>query len=637
MYVVDFETEPIIFGSGRAPKPVGVSIGLLEDESTHRYYAFGHPSANNSTEAEALAALKAVWGPGLLFHGGKFDQAVAVEHWGFEWIDQYHDTTFLIYLFDPLAATVALKPSAERILGMPPEEQDAVGDWLKAHGIIPYNTKEWGEYISKAPGDIVGRYAIGDTIRTARLYQELYDTIIMRNMEAAYLREIKLSKILYEAEYHGVLVDRERLKRDIPVLELMLEQCANAIRARLGVHEIDTPAQVAAALTAAGYKLRKTPTGRISTAQDALHEAIKDDKELLDLLQYRAAIKTLLQTFMRPWLVFSERDGRLHPSWNSVRGDHYGTRTGRLSCSTPNLQNIPTEFEFDYEGILRGFVPVPFMRVYILPDPGEVILSADFNGQEMRLLGHFAEGKIAEVYNDDPRADIHQVAVELVEETSGAVWTSSTPKGKRKQAKITGFSLIYGAGVPALAAQLGIPGNEASTIKRAYLRALPGLSDFQSSVSQRSEVRTWGGRIIPVQPPKVNEDGSVWTFNYKLVNHLIQGTAADQTKESIIAYHANRDKRGRFLMTVHDENVVSIRREYLYDEAAVLAEAMETLPGFDVPFIVEMEYGNNFHELKEIEGPMCVTYVFDPGSGITPEEAAKESTRVFNRGKANPT
>lgn len=595
MYVVDFETEAIEFGSGRAPKPVGVSIGQGLNRANHRYYAFGHPTNNNCTEAEAKAALAEVWGQPIVFHNGKFDQSVAVEHWGFEWKNTYHDTMFLIYLDSPIAPTVSLKPSAERILGMPPDEQEAVRDWLISHGVVPSNTKEWGAYICKAPGDLVGEYAIGDTVRTAALYDHLYDSVIRRGMLPAYEREIKLSKYLYDAEYLGVRIDRKRLAGDIPVFEAMLAQCEGAIKAILGDYPIDTPAQVAKALKAAGYELRKTPTGRDSTSQDALHEAIQNSPELLQLLQYRGAVKTLLGTFMRPWLALSAREGRLHPSWNSVRGDHYGTRTGRLSCSNPNLQNVPTEFEFDYAGILRGFVPLPFMRVYILPEPGEVILAADFNGQEMRLLAHFAEGKAMEIYQTDPRADFHQVAAELVERTSGLVI-------KRKQAKITGFSLIYGAGVVALAKQLGVPTDEAGQIKRGYLKAIPGLTDFQNSVSMRSEVRTWGLRIIPVEPPKYNEDGSVWSFNYKLVNHLIQGTAADQTKESIVVYHEN-PHWGRFLMTVHDENVVSVKVEHLIKEIIALAKAMETLPGFDVPFIVEMEYGDNWHDLTPIEVP----------------------------------
>lgn len=594
-YVVDFETEAIEFGSGRAPKPVGVSIGLLDDLQSHIYWAFGHLTNNNCTEAEAKAALAAVWGPGLVFHHGRFDQSVAIEHWGFEWQDDFDDTMYLIYLDQPNAISVALKPSAERILGLPPDEQDAVRDWLIHHGVVPSNSKEWGGHISKAPGDLVGKYAIGDTVRTGALFNYLYDSIVQRNMLGAYEREIKLSKILYDAERVGVRIDRDRLEKDIPVFEAMLEQCEGAIRDKLGGHSIDTPAQVASALTEAGYTLRKTPTGRTSTSQDALHEAIKDDQTLLDLLQYRGACKTLLGTFMRPWLNLSKRDVHLHPSWNSVRGDNYGTRTGRLSCSNPNLQNVPTEFDFDYTGILAGFLPLPFMRVYILPDPGEVIVSADFNGQEMRLLAHFAEGKAAEIYRNDPRADFHSVAVTLVKEKSGI-------DIKRKQAKITGFSLIYGAGVPALAAQLGVSGQEAGQIKRAYLKAMPGLTEFQNSVSMRSEVKTWGGRIIPVEPPKENEDGSVWTFNYKLVNHLIQGTAADQTKQSIIEYHSE-PHHGRFLMTVHDENVISVKAAHLVSECKHLAWSMEELPGFDVPFIVEIEFGENWHDLTNFKGP----------------------------------
>ena len=592
--VVDFETDEIVDGSGLAPIPRGVSIGPVDKSEEHKYYAWGHPTENNCTEANGKAALAAVWDHTLVFHHGKFDISVAMEHWGFDWPKSWHDTMYLIYLDNPLAPTVSLKPSAERILGLPPDEQDAVKNWLIQHGVVPSNSKNWGAHICKAPGGLVGKYAIGDTQRTGALFLHLYDSIVQRNMLQAYERELKLAPILYRAESKGVRVDRKRLLNDIPVFEGMLEQCENAIRDKLGDYPIDTPAQVAKALTANGYILRKTPTGRVSTSQDALHEAIQDDRALLDLLQYRGACKTLLGTFMRSWVKFSERDGHLHPSWNSVRGDDYGTRTGRLSCSNPNLQNVPTEFEFDYTGILAGFIPLPYMRVYILPDPGEVILAGDYNGQEMRLLAHFAEGTAAEVYRNDPRADFHQVAVTLVKEKAGL-------ELKRKQAKITGFSLIYGAGVSALAAQLGVPGNEASQIKKAYLKTMVGLADFQNSVSMRSEVKTWGGRIIPVQPPKQNDDGSVWTFNYKLVNHLIQGTAADQTKESIIRHEEDPNKVGRFLMTVHDENVHSVKLTDLFAGATALAESMEGLSGFDVPFIVEMEYGPNWHDLESLE------------------------------------
>jgi DNA polymerase-1 len=591
VFIVDFETEAIINGSGKLPKPVGVGIKPLHGPGV--YYAFGHPTENNCSEAEACLALQAVWDEPLVFHHAKFDIGVAMEHWGFEWPKVYHDTMYLIYLDNPLAATVSLKPSSERLLGLPPDEQDAVRDWLMAHGIVPSNSKSWGAHISKAPGGLVGEYCIGDVARTGLLFELLYDSIVQRNMLESYERELKLAPILYWAERRGVRIDRDRLANDVPLYEVMLSQCEDAIRAVLGDYPIDTPAQVAKALVAAGYKLALTKTGRVSTAQSALEDAIKDDDDLLSLLKYRGALKTLLGTFMRPWVELSAADGHLHPNWNSVRGDDYGTRTGRLSCSNPNLQNVPTEFDFDYTGILAGFLPLPFMRVYILPDPGEILVASDYNGQEMRLLAHFAEGQAGEIYRTDPRADFHEVAVRLVKEKAGL-------DIKRKQAKITGFSLIYGAGVASLSEQLGVPMAEGRQIKIAYLKAMVGLQDFQRSVEARSQVKTWGKRIIPVEQPKVNADGSSWTFNYKLVNHLIQGTAADQTKESIIRYHAMNPK-GRFLMTVHDENVISVHPDYLKETVDLLASAMEDLEGFDVPFIVEMEQGENWHELTPTE------------------------------------
>ena len=167
---------------------------------------------------------------------------------------------------------------------------------------------------------------------------------------------------------------------------------------------------------------------------------------------------------------------------------------------------------------------------------------------------------------------------------------------KRKQAKITGFSLIYGAGVTALAAQLGVSYEEAGKIKDAYLKAIPGLAEFQRTFDYRSEVRTWGGRVIPVEPSKMFK-GRLWTFNYKLCNYLIQGSAADQTKESVIRYDGSREE-GDLLMTVHDEVVIQVDMEHLHSEVPILKKAMEDQLGWDVPFVAEVEYGNNWHKLE---------------------------------------
>lgn len=135
--VVDFETLPIEPRPHYPPRPVGVSIQLPE-ERCGRYYAWGHVSGgNNCSLDDARRVLKRVWAGGhLLFQNGKFDVDVAETHMGAARIADpllVHDTMFLLFLHDPHAKSLSLKPSAERILDMKPTEQQAVGRWLVDH------------------------------------------------------------------------------------------------------------------------------------------------------------------------------------------------------------------------------------------------------------------------------------------------------------------------------------------------------------------------------------------------------------------------------------------------------------------------------------------------------------------------
>lgn len=590
---VDFETEAIQDGTGKSPKPVGLAMWIPGEEP--KYMAWGHPEGNNCQEYEAKQELHKLYERAgndapILFHHGKFDMGVAYEHWGFPMLcsDQWRDTMYEIYLHNPLAKSVSLKPSAHSLLGMPPDEQDAVADYVLAKGFTRKRS-EAGAYISKVPAQIVGPYGIGDVVRTRLLHDHLYPEIVERQWEGAYRRERKLAPILINMEKKGVRINRVKLEYDYRLYSIYFDQITEFIQQRLGRRfNVDSGAELAKALVESGLasNLKRTPTGRLSTARDALEAAVHDP-QLLSALRYRGALKTLLSTFMGPWLEMSQFDGYLHPSWNQVRGDEYGTRTGRLSCSAPNLQNVPTEFDFLD---LLGYPPLVFMRRYILPDEGQIIVAADYNGQEMRLLAHFAEGRAAQIYRDNPRADFHEIAKNILHDEAGMDL-------KRKLVKIVGFSLIYGAGVDNLAGQLGMSDREeVRRIRNLYLRSIPGLKEFIDDVTSRPGVRTWGGRWIPVDRP----EGTNWDFSYKLANHLIQGSAADQTKQSIIDYHES-GATGRFLMTVHDEDVITSTPEDLKENIQLLKQSMENQPGFDVPFIAEVETGPNWHDLEKYE------------------------------------
>ena len=136
--VVDFETKAIKRRPQYPPVPVGVSI-LKPGKKRAQYYAWAHPEDNNCTKQQAQAALREAYSSGcVLFHNGKFDADVAETHMDMKPLQwhQMHDTMFLLFLNEPQAQNLSLKPSAERLLGMPPEEKDAVIDWLKKNKVL---------------------------------------------------------------------------------------------------------------------------------------------------------------------------------------------------------------------------------------------------------------------------------------------------------------------------------------------------------------------------------------------------------------------------------------------------------------------------------------------------------------------
>lgn len=594
-FTFDFETEAIGPYPDYPPKPVGVSIWYPEAEKSV-YMAWGHPSENNCTFEEARRALATNWDQELLMHNARFDMAVAEKWMGLPAPHdplKVHDTLFLNFLYDVNAPSLSLKPSAARILNIPPEEQEDLRKYLATLG---YGGKEWGAHISKAPGGIVGRYAEGDTYRTRLLYEHLMDDINKRGMTPAYRREQRLAPILNANERDGIRIDLPRLQADLYIYEKVFVDITNHLSQKLGNIDMDSPADLAQALIRGGFAkegdfLKTEKTKKLSVSKASMDRAI-GASPLRSALAYRGALKTLLSTFMRPWVrIGLECGGRLHPQFHQVKTDEYGARTGRLSSSDPNFQNVPTEFEIAPP---EGFPPLPFMRSYVLPDSDdEVIVDSDFNGQEMRGMAHFAEGKAAEIYRNDPRADFHQVASGLIHEATGH-------ELGRKKVKIIGFTMIYGGGAGVIAERLAIDKATATDMKRAYFMAIPGFEELMKDVSSRGRkgepVKTWGDRLIYAEPPKM-VNGQYRDYSYKLINHLVQGSAADQTKEAINTT-GYRTKSKRFMATVHDENVYSVKKGMVAEAAEEIRHSMEDQAGWDVPFKVEMEIGENWHSLS---------------------------------------
>jgi DNA polymerase-1 len=623
MVTIDFETDAIVENPLlKPPRPVGVALDV--PGQTSKYLAWGHPTENNCSFADACDALDhasriAAKEGGFIFHNAPFDLSV----WGsmhpyFKTLIRgipwkfIHDTLYLIFLADPYSKTLSLKPSAERWLGLPPTEQTLLKNWILANVPGATDTK-FGEFISRAPGSLVGQYAVGDISRTRLLFNKLHPMIVEQGMEEAYDRERRLMPVLVEATRRGIRVDRERLEADTEAHTKTLDKCEETLATRIdatpAIFEDEEVFKDALERSGAVKEWVLTPKDKKrSLAAGNLKILIP---EVAELMTYRAAVKGCLQTFMRPWVAFSREDGRLHPNWNQVRQakgawNVKGTRTGRLSSDEPSFMNVTTEFE-SQDGspyvVPEGMLLYPVLRRYCLPEEFHLWLKRDFSSQEFRILAHFEDGTLAEAYRANPDLDPHQMGVEMFRELLGLVIS-------RKPVKITGFSIVYGTGYTGLSIQLGRPLEDARTIKDAYLSVFPGVKTLMEDVQTRGAcgmaIRTWGGRIYYSEPPKMVKKTDAWgntferkqDFHYKLLNYLIQGSAADQTKESICDWAENRDPDALFLATVHDENNISAPKENWERHMATLRESMER-PRFDVPFRTEGLYGPNWADLEK--------------------------------------
>ena len=576
MWTIDFETEGIE-GSAlvNPPKPIGV--GVKRNGEPSEYY--------RGSDMDRVLSL--IWASDeeLIFQNAPFDLSVAAKWLGLErppW-HRVHDTQFLLFLNDPHAKTLSLKPSAEKLLDWPALERDELKEWI-IHNVRTATNNNWGKYISMGPTELVGRYCKVDCDMTWAIFQKLICAV----PREAYNLERELQPYLTDATVKGMRCDRERLADDLVTAQMSHAMATQRIHKILGEFDLSKPAQLADALERAGKisEWKYTPTGKRSTARANLLASV-NDPALLELLSYAGALSTCISTFMKPWLVMSEPDGRLHPSWNQVRDDDYGTRTGRFSCNSPNLTNVPTEFSFCTP---EGLHPIPKMRDYLLPEPGQVWVSRDFSSQEMRILAHYENGVLMRAFQANPTMDPHGMVQSLIKELTGLDL-------QRGHVKRIGFGLIYGMGAPGLAKQLGVDVDTARQMINAYHTALPGVGANQRGTKHRAKkgipIHTLGGRKYYCEPP-VMDGFSMRTFDYKLLNYLIQGSAADQTKRAMLDYFRHKPDDQTWLCSVHDEINISCP---FGDVVSTLVWAMQKGKDLDVPMRTTVKKGPTWGDI----------------------------------------
>ena len=430
-----------------------------------------------------------------------------------------------------------------------------------------------------------GHYAAEDADIAMRLHEKIYPQLQLEPALCSVLEtiEIPLVSVLSRVERNGVRVDCDMLSNHSIELGERIAQIEKKAHAAAGVaFNIASPRQIQEVLF---EKLdlpiiSKTPKGQPSTAEHVLQELAEDHKLPRLILEYRSLSK-LKSTYTDklPELV-SPLTGRVHTSYHQA-----AVATGRLSSSNPNLQNIPVRTE-EGRRIRQAFIP----------DPGHVLVAADYSQIELRIMAHLSadEGLLSAFAND---ADIHRATAAEV----FSIKPSKVTDDQRRSAKAINFGLIYGMSAFGLGKQLGIGRIEAQDYIDRYFSRYPGVQAFMENTRvqarERRFVETVFGRRLYLNDMGSSNHARRQAAERAAINAPMQGTAADLIKLAMLAVDRSITEQNlqmRIIMQVHDELVLEVSEDDVDQTRAMLNSLMTSVAELAVPLKVEVSAGKNW-------------------------------------------
>ncbi len=473
---------------------------------------------------------------------------------GIEMGEVAHDTMLYSYLLDPLASnhrleTVVLLRLGRRIDG-------SLGDAARCI-----------HELAKMMSPLVSSENLRD------LYSQI---------------ELPLAAILAEVEAVGVKIDAAILGRMSEEFSKELTDLTREIYDLAGQSfDIDSPKQLGEILFGklklpGGKKLKKS--GQYSTEASVLESLAQTYDLPRKIMDYRTRAK-LKSTYVDalPRYINPET-GRLHTSFNQTVA-----RTGRLSSSNPNLQNIPVGEEFG----LR-------IRSAFVAEQGSSLIAADYSQIELRVLAHLSEDpRLIEAFSRGE--DIHSRTAQEI---------FGVPPGlqnheHRRMAKAINYGVIYGLSAFGLAARTGSSRTEAQQYIDAYFERYDGVKAFLDACVQEARdtgrVRTLFGRLRPIPEINSNNPAARNRAEREAMNTPLQGTAADLLKLAMVKVHARlkHDKmQTRMILTVHDELVFESPASEADAAKELVREEMEGVYPLKVPVKVDIGAGSNWKEAK---------------------------------------
>ena len=397
--------------------------------------------------------------------------------------------------------------------------------------------------------------------------------------------EMPLAITLGDMEYTGVNVDKNTLIKMGDEIKEKLESLTSEIYNQAGSEfNISSPKELGVIL----FEKLELPHGKkntlgYSTNADILNK-LKDKHPIINLiLEYRMLTK-LYSTYIEGLMNYIGSDNKIHTIFTQTL-----TRTGRLSSTEPNLQNIPVRYEYG-----------KLIRKAFVPSEDSVLLSSDYSQIELRIFTHMAnvETLVEAIKNG---LDIHTKTAMDIFQVSKEEVTSNM----RRIAKAVNFGILYGISSFGLAENIHTSVAESKAFIDHYFEAYPGIKNYMDEVVKEAYkngyVKTLLNRKRTINELKSNNKMIRNQGERMALNTPIQGTSADIIKKAMnevkLAFEENNLK-SKLILQVHDELIIDCKKDELELVTKLLKDIMENTIKLRVPLEVDIHYGDNWYDAK---------------------------------------
>lgn len=417
------------------------------------------------------------------------------------------------------------------------------------------------------------------TVKLSALLEERDQTELLSNIE------LPLAEVLASMEKIGVKVDKSGIEAFGDMLGERIKELQSRIYELAGEEfNINSPKQLGEILFVklAIPTKKKTKSG-FSTNAEVL-EKLADEYEIVKfILEYRTYTK-LKSTYCDGLLKEIAVDGRIHSTFNQTE-----TRTGRISSTEPNLQNIPVRTELGRE-----------MRKFFIADDGKVLVDADYSQIELRVLSDIADDKaMIDAFNNGD--DIHAITASQVFKMPLQMVTPLM----RSRAKAVNFGIVYGIGAFSLAKDIGVSRAEADRYIKDYLHHYSGVDRYMNEVVEEAKkngyVKTLFGRRRYL-PELSSSNGMLRAFGERVARNMpIQGTAADIIKIAMIRVYTRikeENLNARLILQIHDELIVEAPENEKTKAELIVKEEMENACKMKVLLKSDAHSGESWYDAK---------------------------------------